>query len=90
MGLCHSIQGAYFQIADLLGVPADEVRYTAGGINSLTHGGKDLYPMLLAKKEETLTRHPDLRVKFELLESIGAWPAEGSHHQDERRAGQDR
>jgi len=40
VGLCHSIQGAYFGIADFLGVPADEVRYTAGG--------KDLRPMPLA------------------------------------------
>ena len=89
VGLCHSIQGAYHQIAGFLGIPADEVRYTAGGINhvdfyiTLTHKGKDLYPLLLAKKDEILAKHPSLRVKFELLESIGGWPAEGEMHQNE-------
>jgi len=89
VGLCHSIQGSYHQIAGFLGIPADEVRYTAGGINhvdfylTLTHKGRDLYPLLLAKKDEIIARHPSLRVKFELLESIGAWPAEGEHHQSE-------
>lgn len=89
VGLCHSIQGSYREIAGLLGVPADEVRYTAGGINhvdfylTLTHNGRDLYPELLEKKDEILAEHPGLRVKFELLESIGGWPAEGQHHQTE-------
>lgn len=89
VGLCHSIQGSYHQIAGFLGIPADEIRYTAGGINhidfyiTLTHNGKDLYPLLLAKKQEILARHPALRVKFELLESIGGWPAEGEMHQNE-------
>jgi alpha-galactosidase len=89
VGLCHSIQGSYHQIAGFLGIPADEIRYTAGGINhidfyiTLTHKGRDLYPLLLAKKDEILARHPALRVKFELLESIGGWPAEGEFHQNE-------
>ncbi len=89
VGLCHSIQGSYHQIAGFLGIPGDEVRYTAGGINhidfyiTLTHRGRDLYPMLLAKKQEILAKHPSLRVKFELLESIGGWPAEGEMHQNE-------
>ena len=74
VGLCHSIQGSYHQIAGFLGIPADEIRYTAGGINhidfyiTLTHKGEDLYPLLLAKKDEILAKHPSLRVKFELLE----------------------
>ena len=89
VGLCHSIQGAYRQIADWLQIPPDEVTYTAGGINhvdfylTLTHKGRDLYPLLLAKRDEILARHPDMRVKFELLEHLGAWPAEGQHHQTE-------
>jgi alpha-galactosidase len=89
VGLCHSIQGSYRQIAGFLGVPAEEVRYTAGGLNhvdfylTLTHQGRDLYPLLLAKKDEILAKHPSLRVKFELLEYLGYWPAEGEHHQTE-------
>ena len=89
VGLCHSIRGDYHQIAGFLGIPWEEVRYTAGGINhidfylTLTHQGQDLYPALLARKDEILAERPDLRVKFELLESVGAWPAEGQHHQTE-------
>lgn len=89
VGLCHSIQGSYKQLAGFLGIPAEEVTYTAGGINhidfylTLTHKGRDMYPLLLAKKDEILAEHPGLLVKFELLESIGAWPAEGEHHQTE-------
>lgn len=89
VGLCHSIQSAYKQIAEFLDIPAEEVRYTAGGINhidfyiTLTHRGQDIYPRLLAKKDEILAKHPELRVKFELLEAIGGWPAEGEQHQNE-------
>lgn len=89
VGLCHSIQGSYHQIAGFLGIPAEEIRYTAGGINhidfyiTLTHKGQDLYPLLLAKRDEILAKHPSLRVKFELLEAIGGWPAEGEMHQNE-------
>jgi len=89
VGLCHSIQGAYHQIGHLLDIPPSEIRYTAGGINhidfyiTLTHAGRDLYPLLLAKKDEILAKHPALRVKFELLEAIGGWPAEGEMHQNE-------
>jgi alpha-galactosidase len=89
VGLCHSIQSAYIQIAEFLGIPSEEVHYTAGGINhidfyiTLTHKGRDLYPLLLAKKEEILAKMPVLRVKFELLEALGAWPAESEFHQNE-------
>jgi len=89
VGLCHSIQGDYHSIAKFLDIPADEIRYTAAGINhidfyiTLTHKGRDLYPLLLAKKQEILAKRPDLRVKFELLEAIGGWPAEGEAHQNE-------
>lgn len=89
VGLCHSIQWAYREIAEWLGLPADEIRYTAGGINhvdfylTLEHRGRNLYPMLLAQKDRVLRKSPHLRVKFELLEHLGYWPAEGEHHQTE-------
>jgi alpha-galactosidase len=89
VGLCHSIQGSYWQIADWLGIPAAEMTYTAGGINhidfylTLKHKGRDVYPMLLARRDEILAKCPQMRVKFELLEHLGYWPAEGEHHQTE-------
>ena len=89
VGLCHSIQGMYRQIAHWLSIPADEVRYTAGGINhidfylTLTHKGRDLYPDLLAAKDKILAAQPWERSRFELLEHLGHFPAEGPHHQTE-------
>jgi alpha-galactosidase len=89
VGLCHSIQGSYRWLADLVGVPPDEVTYTAGGINhinfylTLQHHGQDLYPMLLERKDEILAKHPHERPRFELLEYLGHFPAEGPHHQSE-------
>jgi len=89
VGLCHSIQHEYRNLARWLGIQPEEVQYTAGGINhidfylTLTHRGESLYPKLLARKEELIKAHPDSRVKFELLESLGGWPAEGPQHQTE-------
>ncbi len=89
VGLCHSIQGMYRIIADWLGIPADEVRYTAAGINhinyylTLEHKGRDLYPDLLAAEERILAKHPNEKVRFELLRYLGHWPAEGTEHQSE-------
>jgi len=92
VGLCHSIQGTYRELAKWAGVPDDEidqVHYTAGGINhvnfylTLTYKGQNLYPMLLAKKDEILAEHPHERVRFALLEYLGHFPGEGPHHQSE-------
>jgi len=89
VGLCHSIQAAYREIAEWVGVPWQEVLYTAGGINhinyylSTTHKGRDLYQMLMAKREEMVAKYPHMRLQFELLESVGGWTAEEHNHQAE-------
>ncbi|HYE07151.1 MAG TPA: alpha-glucosidase/alpha-galactosidase [Planctomycetota bacterium] len=89
IGLCHSIQGMYRALADWAGVPADEVRFTAAGINhvnfylSLTHNGRDLYPAVLAAEQAVLEKHPNEKVRFELLRRLGHFPAEGAEHQSE-------
>jgi alpha-galactosidase len=89
VGLCHSIQGMYRQIASWLDIPADEVRYTAAGINhvnfylTLEHKGRSIYPDLLAAEERILAKHPNEKVRFELLRYFGHWVAEGAEHQSE-------
>ncbi|MBE3134064.1 MAG: alpha-glucosidase/alpha-galactosidase, partial [Acidobacteria bacterium] len=89
VGLCHSVQYMARVLAEWVSVPPDAVRYTAGGINhvdfylTLEHQGRDLYPELLARKDAVLAQHPNERVRFELLEHLGYWPAEGPHHQSE-------
>lgn len=89
IGLCHSIQGAYRTLAGWLGIPPEEVRYTAAGINhidfylTLTHHGRDLYPDLLAAESRVVAAEPRWKVSFELLRRLGHWPAEGPEHQSE-------
>ncbi|MEI6167983.1 MAG: alpha-galactosidase [bacterium] len=89
VGLCHSIQNTYPQIARWIGIPPDEVRYTAGGLNhvnfylTLEHKGRNIYPDLLAAKDRVVTAEPWERPRFELLEAIGYFPAEGPQHQTE-------
>ena len=87
VGLCHSIQSTYRQIARWLDVPPDEVTYTAAGINhvdfylTLEHRGRDLYPDLKAAGPRLVAQDPRLRVWFDLLEYLGYIPAEGPAHQ---------
>jgi len=89
VGLCHSIQGSYRQIAGWLNIPHEEVRYTAAGINhinfylTLEHKGRNLYPELLAAQDTILAKHPNEKVRFELLRYFGHWVAEGPEHQSE-------
>jgi alpha-galactosidase len=89
IGLCHSIQGAFRQLATWVGVPEDEVRYTAAGINhvnaylTLTHHGRDLYPDLIAAEAKVIAETPRWKVTFELMRRLGHWFAEGPEHQSE-------
>lgn len=89
VGLCHSVQTMYRSIANWLGLPADEIRYRAGGINhvdfylSLTHRGRDLYPDFLAARDQVCAGAPQMRILFDLVEYLGYVPAEGPSHQVE-------
>ncbi len=89
VGLCHSIQHSVGDIAKWLGIPRDEIRYTAGGINhvdfylTLEHKGRDIYPDLLAAADRVIAEAPVERVRFELLRALGHWPAESAWHQSE-------
>jgi len=89
IGLCHSIQHSIGSISQWLGIPKDEIRYTAGGINhvdfylTLTHKGEPLYPKLLAASAQILAKEPHERPRFDLLKYLGHFPAEGSWHQSE-------
>ena len=60
VGLCHAVQGAVVEIGKWLGIPHDEIEYTAGGLNhlnfylTLEHRGQDLYPELLARADDII------------------------------------
>ena len=84
VGLCHSVQGTTRDLAELVGVPYDEVTYLSAGINHqafilrFERRGEDLYPLL----DERLAADPDLqrRVRFAVYRRLGYFPTESSEH----------
>lgn len=88
VGLCHSIPHTAETLAGYLGVPVNELKYRAAGINhlawlvDLTHNGEDVYPRLreLAKDPTIYEQDP---VRFETMLHLGAFPTEGSGHSSE-------
>jgi alpha-galactosidase len=85
VGLCHSVENTAAQLADDLGVPAEEVDYEAAGINHLSfflrleRAGSDLYPALRELAESG--RVPsDNRVRYEVLRHFGHFVTESSEH----------
>ncbi len=91
VGLCHSIQGfLYWHMQHWLEVPLEKLRYEAAGINHVNFylrleddQGNDLYPKLREAKPRVLEKDPKEKVRFELLEHLGYFPAEGPGHQTE-------
>jgi alpha-galactosidase len=84
VGLCHSIQNTTRQLAELVGVPFDEVTFTGAGVNHqafilrFERDGEDLYPRL----DAAIERDPELRrrVRVELYRRLGYFPTESSEH----------
>jgi alpha-galactosidase len=84
VGLCHSVQFTTEDLAELVGVPYDEVTYLAAGVNHqafilrFERDGEDLYPLL----DERIAGDPDLqrRVRVALYRRLGYFPTESSEH----------
>ena len=84
VGLCHSVQHTTEDMAELVGVPAEEVTFLAAGLNHqafllrFEHGGQDLYPRLDARIESD----PELqrRVRVQLYRRLRYFPTESSEH----------
>ncbi|MGW5860875.1 alpha-galactosidase [Streptomyces sp. NPDC055239] len=87
VGLCHSVYWTMRDLAELVGVPYEEVTYRAAGVNHqawvlrFEHQGKDLYPRLdeLIAKDEQLRR----RVRVDMYRRLGYYPTETSEHSSE-------
>jgi len=88
VGLCHSVQGTAWQLAQYMDVPFKELTYRCAGINhmafylELKHNGQDAYPLLreVAQKQEIWERDP---VRFELFQRLGYFVTESSEHSAE-------
>lgn len=86
-GLCHSVYWTAHDLAALVGVPVEETRFRAAGINHQSwlltweHQGEDLYPRL----REAIRRDSELerRVRVEIFRRIGFYPTETSEHSSE-------
>ncbi|RZV41770.1 MAG: alpha-glucosidase/alpha-galactosidase [Acidimicrobiales bacterium] len=91
-GLCHSIPLTASDLAHDLGIPADELEYTAAGINhmafylKLEHHGQNVYPKLktLFTDPADAPRRgergmPDA-VRYEIMRRLGYFVAESSEH----------
>jgi alpha-galactosidase len=87
VGLCHSVQWTTRGLAELVGVPYQEVEYLGAGVNHqawilrFRHRGRDLYPLL----DEAIERDPELRrrVRVEMYRRLGYFPTESSEHSAE-------
>ena len=84
VGLCHSVQYTVRDLAELVGVPEDEVTHLGAGINHqafllrLEHDGESLYPRL----DERIAEDPELqrRVRVAIYRRFGYFPTESSEH----------
>lgn len=88
VGLCHSVQNTHDQLAEIVGVPVDEIDYLTAGVNHqafvlrFKRRGEDLYPRL----DEAIARDPDglaRHVRIEIYRQFGRFPTESSEHSAE-------
>lgn len=87
VGLCHSVYWTMRGLADLVGVPFEEVTYRAAGVNhqawvlEFTRHGENLYPRLdkAIEADEQLRR----RVRVDMYRRLGYYPTETSEHSSE-------
>jgi len=85
VGLCHSVQGTTQQLAQIAGVPYEEVSHFVAGINhqawvlELNRGKEDLYPRIWEALEdpEIVATDP---VRFEMMRYFGLFVTESSRH----------
>jgi len=87
VGLCHSVQETTRRLAELVGVPFEQVTFLGAGVNHqafilrFEREGENLYPLL----DEAIDRDPELArtVRVELYRRFGYFPTESSEHSAE-------
>jgi len=88
-GLCHSVQRTARMLAQWAGVPHEEVDYVCAGINhlawytSLTHQGRDLYPVLRKKVRTNPKIYNEEQVRNEMFLTFDYYVTESSGHLSE-------
>lgn len=89
LGLCHGVQGTHRLIARVLGVPEDELYYTAAGINhqtwfiELKYLGEDMTGKLLEAFENNEKIARTEKVRLDILKRFGYFSTESNGHLSE-------
>ncbi len=88
VGLCHGVQTTLDLIAGYAGVPKQEIDFLCAGINHmawflrLSHGGRDLYPMLRDRIEDP-AYYANEKVRGEVFRHTGFLMTESTGHLSE-------
>jgi alpha-galactosidase len=87
IGLCHGLDHTIEKIAGRLGIPMEEISWTAGGVNHfesvirMEHEGKDLFPRFIAQLEADAKReYTGEAITLELYRIFGVWPSNHDIH----------
>jgi alpha-galactosidase len=86
IGLCHGVEGGRHQIADVLGIPQEELDVICAGINhqtwfiSVKHKGRELTGKLLAGFEKHPVYSKTEKVRIDLLRRFGYYTTESNGH----------
>jgi alpha-galactosidase len=87
VGLCHSVQHTSRHLAELAGVPFEDVTFLGAGVNHqafilrLERDGENLYPRV----DAAIDADPDQlrRVRVQMYRRLGYFPTESSEHSAE-------
>jgi alpha-galactosidase len=86
VGLCHGVAGGIWQIARVVGVPAEELDVICAGINhqtwyiSVKHKGEELTPKLLGLFEADPELSKTEKVRIDMLRRFGYYTTESNGH----------
>ena len=89
IGLCHGVQGGHWQIADVLGLPVEEVDIICAGINHQTwytqikRKGEDMTGKLLEAFENHPIYSKTEKVRIDILKRFGYYSTESNGHLSE-------
>lgn len=90
VGLCHGVQHGERLIAEVLGIPHEELDFTCAGINHITwylsvkHHGKELGGEELLKKLEAHPRYSkEEKVRIDMFKRFGYFSTESNGHLSE-------
>lgn len=89
IGLCHGVIGGHHQIAQVLGLPVEEVDIICAGINHQTwyvqvlHKGQDMTEKLLEAFEQHETFSKTEKVRIDMLRRFGYYSTESNGHLSE-------